>query len=92
MKYNTCPWSRVPRPGVHDLWNSELYEGADWTDLDNPRVYCTAAKPPNGIISWHDAKSRHKRNIAAGDYNYHINAFIHCCIDDQKFDGEREGI
>lgn len=85
-------WDKVPRAGLNDLWNSELCEGAEWTNLDNPKVYCTATQPPENITSWIRAKELHKRNIAIGNKNYHENSFIHCCIDDQKFDGENEGI
>lgn len=92
MDHPSTNWSETPRPGLHDLWNAKLYEGADWTEFDNPKVSCTAAQPPDAIISWHDAKHFHKKRIADGEYDYHANAFIHCCSDDQKFDGDREGI
>ncbi|MGN0262147.1 MAG: DUF4417 domain-containing protein [Eggerthellaceae bacterium] len=85
-------WGKTPRPGIRDLWNSSLYEGADWTGLDNLEVRCTAARPSENIILWTHAKRLHKERIASGDKDYHVNAFIHCCTDDQNFDGEREGI
>lgn len=84
--------SKNLRPGLSDLWNARLYEGAEWTELDNPKVRCTAMKLPKAVVPWHKAKRIHKKMIAAKDRNYHVGAFIHCCIDDQKFDGEREGI
>ena len=92
MDDHPTSWDRAPRPGLSDLWNSKLYEDANWTELDNPKVYCTATRLPEAVISWHDAKRLHKRRVAAGKRSYHAHAFIHCCIDDQKFDGEREGI
>lgn len=81
-----------PRPGIADLWNSKLYENAVWTELDNPLVRTTAEVPPAMVVAWHDAKRIHKRHVAAGNRDYRVKAFIHCCIDDQKFDGEHEGI
>lgn len=33
-----------------------------------------------------------RTRLARGNRGYRVRAFIHCCIDDQKFDGEREGI
>lgn len=89
---HSSSWGKASRPGLSDLWNSRLYEGAKWTELDNPKVRCATAKLPQAVISWHNAKRLHKRRISAGERDYHVPAFIHCCIDDQKFDGEREGI
>lgn len=83
---------KIHRHGLNDLWNAELYEGAEWTNLDNPKVECTAAELPGTVVPWHEAKRMHKRLIATKARGYHVDAFIHCCIDDQKFDGEREGI
>lgn len=80
------------RPGIGDLWNSGLYEGAIWTELDNPQTSTTAKKAPNSVISWPEALSLHRRNVRTGNGDYHIDAFIHCYIDDRKFDGSRGGI
>lgn len=80
------------RPGIGDLWNSGLYEGAIWTELDNPQTSTTAKKAPNSVISWPEALSLHRRNVRAGNGDYHIDAFIHCYIDDRKYDGSRGGI
>jgi hypothetical protein len=85
-------WNETPRAGATDLWNAQLYIGAEWTSLDNPKVRCTATKPPNATISWRIAKQIHRKQLNANDRDYHVSAFIHCCTDDQKFDGEREGI
>lgn len=92
MKYPTSTWEERPRNGLTDQWNSKLYENAEWTDLDNPIVHSTAEEPPSAVVPWHDAKRIHKREVARGNRSYRIRAFIHCCIDDRKFDGEREGI
>ena len=92
MKYPTSNWNKGPRAGVNDIWNSSLYDGASWTDLDNPAVSSTAQTVPSSVIPWHEAKRIHKRNVAKGFRDYHVGAFIHCYIDDQKFDGAREGI
>lgn len=80
------------RPGIGDLWNSGLYEGAVWTELDNPQTSTTAKESPKSVISWPGALRLHRRNVRAGNGDYHIDAFIHCYIDDQKFDGSRGGI
>ena len=92
MKYPTSNWGKKPRASVSDLWNSSLYEGANWTELDNPEVASTAKGMPTAVIPWHEAKRTHKHTMAKGLRDYHVDAFIHCYIDDQKFDGEREGI
>lgn len=80
------------RRGIHDLWKSDLYVGAEFAELDNPRVLSTAAEPPKCVISWPDAKRLHKAHMRSGEENYHVNAYIHCYTDDQYFDGPREGI
>ena len=92
MEHLTSGCNRSSRRGLIDLWNSELYEEADWTELDNPQVRSTAVRLPTAVISWRDAKRIHKDSIARGERSYHVHAFIHCYIDDQKFAGEREGI
>lgn len=85
-------WQEECRPGIKDLWNSQLCRNAEWTEQDNPRVHSTATKPPEAVISWHNAKRLHRQEIAKGHSDYHVKAFIHCYTDDQNFDGEREGI
>lgn len=92
MNHPSSDWIVKPRAGITDLWNSELYEGADWSDLDNPKVRSTAEEPPVAVVSWRDAKRIHKEHIAKGKDSYHVHAFIHCYIDDSKFDGKRESI
>lgn len=76
----------------YDLWNSQLYRGASFTELDNPVVKTTAVAPPKEIIAWTKAKAYHKRQIANGNHNYTHPAFIHFYTHDYEFDGEREGI
>lgn len=80
------------RPGLKDLWNSQLVKDAKWTKLDYPKVKTTAEKVPVAVISWHDAITQHNKLLKSGNADYHINAYLHCYIDDTKFDGEREGI
>lgn len=92
MVFRTNVEGEPRRPGLIDLWNSELYKGADWSELDNPKVRTTTTRPPKNIIPWQKAKLIHKERIASGDRDYRIDAYIHCCTDDQKFDGERVGI
>ena len=80
------------RKGIFDMWKSSLYQGVTLSELDNPLVHTTATDPPKAVVSWHEAKNKHAKNVAFLGDDYHINAFLHCYIDDVKFDGEREGI
>lgn len=80
------------RPGLKDLWGADLVRGASWSDLDNPINPNVAKGRVNAVISLRDAKTLHKRKMAEGDASYHIGAHAHLYIDDDKFDGDREGV
>lgn len=75
-----------------DLWNASLCKGAEWTANGLPKVRTTASALPSKMIAWPEAKRLHRMNIAAGNHLYRIHAFIHCYVDDQKFDGKRTSI
>jgi hypothetical protein len=77
---------------ITDLWNAKLYEGASFTKLDNPKVYCTAENIPSSVISWPKAKQLHKEQMKAGNENYFNPSFIHFFVDDSRFDGPNNSI
>ena len=80
------------RPGCIDLWNAFMVEGAQFTlGTDMPICPCTAKDNPENLISYDDAKHLHKTKIKS-DPDYHVNAFVHFYIDDQKFDGPKSSI
>ena len=80
------------RPGCIDIWNAFMVEGADFTlGSDMPICPCTANDIPKNLISYVEAKHLHKTKIKS-DPDYHVDAFVHFYIDDQKFDGPRNGI
>lgn len=69
-----------------------MVDGADYViGSDMPICPCTANSIPNKLISYTEAKHIHKLHKHT-DPQYHINAFIHFYIDDQKFDGPQCGI
>ena len=80
------------RPGCMDMWNASMVEQAIFSRNDIPRCPTTAQSPPRKLISYDVAKSIHKKEMLKGNKNYHIDAFIHFYIDDQKFDGKRSSI
>ena len=80
------------RPGCKDLWNAFMVDGAEFTlGSDMPVCPCTANDIPKKLISYADAKHLHKTNVKK-DPEYHVDAFIHFYIDDQKFDGPESGV
>lgn len=84
--------SKDIRPGCHDLWNAFMVEGAEFTyGSDMPLCPCTVESLPSELISYDDAKHLHKINMKSNP-DYHIDAYIHFYIDDQKFDGKRSSI
>lgn len=82
----------LSRSGIQDLWNAYMVRGAVFSFHDIPLCKTTTASPPTALIGYDEAKYIHKREIAAGHKNYHIHAFIHFYMDDQKFDGPRTSI
>ena len=82
----------TPRAGCVDMWNAFMVKGAQFTmGSDMPLCPCTAARAPTELISFEEAK--HLVKVAAKhDPDYHRDAFVHFYIDDQKFDGKRDGI
>lgn len=82
----------IPRKGCHDIWNAFMVKNATFSyPSDIPFCPCTATSLPAQLISYDDAKSLYKKEIKVNP-DFHINAYIHFYIDDQKFDGKRDSI
>ena len=80
------------RPGCQDLWNAFMVNGATFSEHDIPFCPSTAISVPDALISFSNAKSIYKKELSIGNSQFHNNAFVHFCIDDQKFDGIKSGI
>lgn len=81
-----------PRKSCKDMWNAFMVNGADFViGSDMPICPCTAGTIPEKLISYVDARHIHKLHIHKKP-DYHIEAFVHFYIDDQKFDGPQSGI
>jgi len=80
------------RNGLQDVWNAFMLRGAKYSPNDIPLCPTTAAILPTRLISFDDAKTIHKKEMRCGNTDYHVDAFIHFFIDDQKFDGKRSSI
>lgn len=88
----SCKMDAV-RPGIVDLWNAGMVKGAVFSPhSDIPFCPTTAPAVPAALIGYDEAKAIHNRNIRAGQRDYHVNAFVHFYVDDQKFDGKRSSI
>lgn len=80
------------RTGCADMWNAYMVKDAEFVlGSDIPVCPCTAEVIPKQLISFVDAKHLHKRKIKT-DPDYHVDAFVHFYIDDQKFDGPKSSI
>ena len=86
------PISGNTRSGLQDMWNAFMVKGASFSQNDIPLCPSTATDMPAQIISYVDAKAIHKKEMRSGNKDYHMDAFIHFYIDDQKFDGKRSSI
>lgn len=80
------------RIGMQDIWNAFMLNGAKYSSNDIPLCPTTAETVPTQLISFDDAKTLHKKEMRQKNSNYHVDAFIHFYIDDQKFDGKRSSI
>lgn len=86
------PIMKASRSGLHDIWNAFMLEGATYSPNDIPLCPTTATTLPSKLISFDDAKSIHRKELQKGNLDYHVDAFIHFYIDDQKFDGKQSSI
>ena len=80
------------RSGLLDMWNAYMVENAIFSENDIPLCNTTATSIPKELIGYDVAKQIHKTQLASGNKDYHINAFIHFFIDEQNFDGPRSSI
>ena len=89
---NNSPTMKPRRNGVQDMWNAFMLKGAKFSNNDIPLCPTTAVSPPSRLISYDDAKTIHRRELRKGNVDYHVDAYIHFFIDDQKFDGKQSSI
>jgi len=80
------------RKGILDMWNAFMVQGATFSPNDIPLCPTTAVSLPFRLISYDEAKSIHRKEMRRGNSDYHVDAFIHFYIDDQKFDGKQSSI
>jgi len=80
------------RKGCQDIWNAYFVSDASYSDHDIPFCPTTAKSIPEKLISYVTAKGIYKKELAIGNSQFHIDAFVHFCIDDQKFDGVHSSI
>ena len=79
------------RAGLKDIWNGFMCEGTVYSKNDIPCCPTILHSLPAKIITWSEAKDIHKKSVIK-DKDYFYDAIICFYIDDQKFDGIREGI
>ena len=79
------------RPGMKDIWNSFMCEGAVFSENDIPYCPTIMTEIPKKILTWPEAKTIYNKQIKI-DKDFYCDAFICFYIDDQKFDGKRCGI
>lgn len=80
------------RKGCTDMWNAFMVEGADFVlGTDIPICPCTAQEIPKKLISYVDAKHLHTI-LYKENSDYHIDAYVHFYLDDQKFDGPKSSV
>lgn len=89
MKNTVLKTSPMHRNGLIDVWNAFMVENADFSNHDIPLCPTTATCIPSKLIGYDEAKRTHKKMLHTHHKDYHINAFIHFYIDDNKFDGKR---
>lgn len=80
------------RSGIRDMWNAFMVNGATFSTNDIPLCPTTATTLPTKLISYAEAKTIHNKELQRGNKDYHVDAFIHFYIDDQKFDGKETSI
>ena len=84
--------NNTPRKGCTDMWNAFMTKDVEFTlGSDIPVCSCDKAIIPHELISYVEAKHIYNQKLKANS-DFHVNAYVHFYIDDQKFDGLREGI
>lgn len=77
------------RPGLKDIWNAHMAQGATFGPFDIPYCPTTANSIPTELITWDEAKAIYKSNIRCGILDFHYDGFVCFYIDDNKFDGPK---
>lgn len=84
--------NEAPRTGCHDMWNAFMLKDAEFVwGSDMPICNSTKDNIPHNLISYEDAKHIFKTKFNK-ESDFFVDAFVHFYIDDQKFDGTRDGI
>ncbi len=83
---NLMPEPKI-RKGLKDVWNAYMTRGATFTAFDIPNCPTTAKEVPAAVITWDEAITIHRKQIAKKNRNYYYDAFICFYMDDYKFDG-----
>lgn len=87
------PITNTPRLGCVDIWNAFMVKDATFCHpSDIPICPCTMRKLPVQLISYDDAKALYNKEMKKGNHSFHVDAWIHFYIDDQKFDGKQSSI
>lgn len=84
--------TKAPRTGCQDMWNAFMLKDAEFV-IGSDIPICNGAKDiiPHELISYEDAKHIYKLKLNK-EPDFYVDAFVHFYIDDQKFDGPRDGI
>ena len=77
------------RKGLKDIWNSHMAKGATFNTFDIPYCPTTATELPVAIITWDEAMTIHRKQIAQKNNGYWYDAFVCFYMDNYKFDGPR---
>ena len=77
------------RPGLKDIWNAFMADGATFGKHDIPFCPTTAKALPNALITWEEAKAIYRKHIVRKEYDFTYDAYVCFYIDDYKFDGPR---
>ena len=85
------PYPQAPRSGCKDMWNGYLLKDAIFDKYDIPFCPTTATDIPTSLISIQNAKTLYEKEMTSGNKNFICDSFIHFYIDDQAFDGFKEG-
>ena len=79
------------RSGCRDIWNAFMCKGATYAKYDIPVCPTIGSRLPDEIVTWEEAKERHKR-LYRKNKDYACDAYVCFYIDDYKFDGLRTSI
>ena len=88
-KFNAKANENTPRKNCHDIWwNAFMVRDAKFCkEYDIPFCPTTAKDKPKNILTYSEAKSIYKKELAKGNKNFFFDAFVGFFEDDQNFDG-----